>query len=156
MNRTDARFGRLEKDSANFRSDYACSNALREADAIADDMGFSLVRVISYGDLRDMHQSADNSGIETRLLRSFRRADLVMKVSDDIGAAHYIAVEISYTADKRDTGRAIRNADFLERFTGRPALAAIASVQNTERVEAAVSSVQVYCHQLDNRDPATE
>jgi hypothetical protein len=156
MVRTDDRFARLEGDIANFRSDYARTNAIREAEAIAGDMGFSFVRALSYVDLRELHQSANTSGIETRLLQSFRRADLVMEVSDEGGAAHYVAVEVSYTADERDTGRAIRNADFLARFTGCPAHAAIASVRNTEQVQSTVDRGQVYWHQLDNRDPATE
>ena len=156
MVRTDARFDRLEGDIANFRSDYARSNAIREADAIAGDMGFSLVRALSYADLRNMHQHADTSGIETRLLQSFRRADLVMEVLDDHGANHFVAVEVSYTADERDTGRALRNAGFLERFTGRPAHAAIVSVRNTAEVQSAISTGQVHWHRLENRDPDTE
>jgi hypothetical protein len=154
--RTDERFARIEGDIANFRSDYARTNAVREADAIAEDMGFSLVRTFSYVELRDMHLGSDTSGIETRLLRSFRRADLVMEVTDEDGAAHYVAVEVSYTADDRDTGRTIRNADFLARFTGRPAHAAVASVRNTEQVQSAVARGEVYWHRLDDRDPVTE
>ena len=38
-----------------------------------------------------------------------------------------IAVEISYTADRRDTDRATRNADYLTRFTGQTGHAVVAS-----------------------------
>ena len=47
----------------------------------------------------------------------------------------YIAVEISFTADKRDSDRAIRNSAMLEQFTGCQARAVVASVKNDDYVQ---------------------
>ena len=43
-------------------------------------------------------------------------------------------MEVSYTADERETDRAIRNAEFLTRFTGVPTYAAAASVYVDNRI----------------------
>ena len=53
----------------------------------------------------------------------------------------YIAMEVSFTADRRDCDRAIRNAGLITRFTGTSAQAAIGSVR--EAAEA-VESGAVY------------
>ena len=58
-----------------------------------------------------------------------------MRVSDWQGDESYIAVEISYTVDERDISRAIRNAEYLERFTGQPARAAISGLRRDRRIE---------------------
>jgi transcription antitermination factor NusG len=77
----------------------------------------------------------DLSGISRGDLRSFHRADLVISVTDEQDRPSYVAVEMSYTADERDTTRAIRNAEYLERFTGQPARAAIAGLRRDRRIE---------------------
>jgi hypothetical protein len=71
---------------------------------------------------------------------SFLNADSVLKVKDKVNRlTNYIAVEISYTGQERDSQRALRNAGFLSQFTGRPAHAAVASVKNDEAVQTQVA-----------------
>ena len=156
MERTDARFDRIEDDISNMRGEYARNSAIREADFIAENMGFQLVRVLTWDDLRDLLRTADTTGIPTSQLQSFRRADLVIETVDAGGATNYIAVEVSNSADERDTRRAIRNAGFLTRFTGHSALAAIASVRNDHRIQGTIDSGQVHWHPLPNRERAAE
>ncbi len=156
MERTDARFDRIEDDISNMRGEYARNSAIREADFIAENMGFQLVRVLTWDDLRDLLRTADTTGIPTSQLQSFRRADLVIETVDAGGATNYIAVEVSNSADERDTRRAIRNAGFLTRFTGHSALAAIASVRNDHRIQGAIDSGQVHWHPLANRERSAE
>ena len=153
IERTNARFGRMEGDISEMKDTHAVSKTAREARAIAQEMGFQLVRTLEYNDLLEMHLSADTDGIETRELRSFRRADLVIEVTDENDATHYIAMEISYGADNRDTSRAIRNAGFLTRFTGCPAHPAIASIRNDNRIRDVIDSGQVFWYELDDRTP---
>ncbi len=68
------------------------------------------------------------------------------------GAAHYFAVEASYTADARDTQRAQHNAALLTRFTGCLAHAAIASVRNVREIRDLIDGGAVYWYPLDPDD----
>ena len=76
----------------------------------------------------------DLSDIPTNELYSFHNADLLMEALDADGQACYIAVEISFTANGRDTRRAVRNVEFLRRFTGQAAYAAVAGLQMDDRI----------------------
>ena len=74
---------------------------------------------------------------------------------DAAGETSYVALEASYTADERDTARALRNADLLRRATGRPARAAVAYVRADDRIRPGVESGEVHRHELpDFRDSA--
>ena len=154
--RTDRRIERVQNDISNLRADYARRNAVNEAFIIAMDMGFRLLRSLASSDLWTICQAGDATGISANALRSFYRADLVLEVADGNDAIHYIAVEVSYTADERDTGRALRNAGYLARFTGRPAHTAIASVRNDHRIQPLIDSGEIYWHQLEDRDHPVE
>ena len=100
-------------------------------------------------DLWDLIDSADTSGIPTNELRSFRRADLVMEATDQAGETCYIAVEISFTVNGRDTTRAIRNAAFLTRFTDKRAYAAVSGVHRDNRVQDSIESGDVFWYEMD-------
>ena len=156
MDRTNARFERIEDDISNMRGAHARASALGQAEYIAEDMGFQMVRSLSRDDMRELVRTSDTTGIPVSQQRSFREADLVIEATDQNGATHYIAVEISNQADERDTRRATRNAEFLTRFTGNPAHAAIASVRNDLRIQSAIESGQIYWHALENRDAPAE
>ena len=69
--------------------------------------------------------------------RSFYLADLVAKVEDQDGNQLFIVAEASYTADERDTQRAISNAEFLTRFTGINAVAGQRQPQQRPRCPTA-------------------
>ena len=146
------RLNRIEGDISNFRGTYARESLLRDAVGITIDMGFEYVRIVPSEELARMAQGAAGD-IPTNELRSFRRADLIIEASDGRDT-HFIAVEISYTADRRDTDRAQRNARFLADFTGGRTHAVIASVRNDEYVSQQVDSGGVHWHPLDDRGPA--
>ena len=146
------RLDRIEGDIGNLRGAYARVTALRDAMSIAMDMGFEYVRTVPHDELVLMAQRAAGS-IPTNELRSFRQADLIIEATDG-SATHYIAVETSYTADQRDTGRAQRNARFLADFTGHAAHPAIASVRNDRHATQVIDSGGVYWHPLNDRGPA--
>ena len=156
IERTNQRFSRIEDDISNMRGEHARNTAIGEAVDIAEYMGFRMLRILSGDDLRELLRTSDTSGVATSELQSFRRADLVMEATDADGNSHYIAVEASNTADERDTRRAIRNAEFLYRFTGQPAHPAIASVRNDQRIRDIIDSGQVYWHALANRESRAE
>jgi hypothetical protein len=83
------------------------------------------VRTLSREDLSRMA----GSDLDRDTLRSFRNADLVIEAMDGTDTK-YVALEISFTADRRELDRAIRNAELITRSTGKMAQAAVASVRN--------------------------
>lgn len=156
VSRTDARFGRLEGDLSNMKDEYSISKTARDAEGIAYDMGFKFVRTLTISELLALVTSNDTANLAIGDLRSFRLADLVIEATGENGATHYITMEVSYTADQRDTYRALRNADYLTRFTGHPAHAAIASVRNDREVQDLVDGGQVYWYELQDTAPLPE
>ena len=148
---TLTRLDRMEGDSGTLKGYWARNTAVSDAAGIAHDMGLEFVRTLTPSDLMEL--AGDQLGQDTG--RSFRRADLVIEATRD-GATEYAALEVSYTADQRDSGRAIRNAGLLTQFTGRKATAGVASVRNTHEVEQLVESGELHWHPLEDRTPAPE
>ena len=153
---TNRRFDALENRVTSIQDDvgilkgaHARSAALRETPFIASEMGFRWVKDLTEFDLWELINSADTSGIPTNELRSFRRADLIIEATDQDDNPCYIAVEISFTANGRDTSRALRNAEFLTRFTGKQAFSAVVGLRRDDRIQGLVESGEVFWYQLD-------
>ena len=147
----DARLDRMEGDFGTIKGDFARNRTVQDAQGIASDMGLEFVRTLSAADLSQM---AGNT-LPRDVGRSFRNADLVIEASDGADT-RYIAMEVSFTADRRDCNRAIRNTGLIESFTGKKAQAAVASVRNDREAAEAVESRELYWHQLENRTPSPE
>ena len=153
---TDRRFESLERQLHQLRTDVAPLKAAHaktcasgEADLIAEEQGLSLLAVVDRQELGALVRSSDTDGIPRHELRSFRLADIVLRAADAAGTECYVAVEVSYTANGRDTERALRHARFLTRFTGRRAHAVVAGLRFDERIRAAVEAGEVAWYQLD-------
>ena len=144
----EGRLDRLTDDVGLLRGAHARSTALQQADMIAEDMGLTLVRLLSHSDLRALIPSQGAADIPASHLRSFRLADLVMETTDPEGETIFVAVEISFTVNGRDTTRALRNAGFLTRFTGRPARAAVAGARLDERIRDHIESEGMLWYEL--------
>ena len=142
------RVGRIESDTGAIKGDFARTQTVQDARNIAYDMGLELVRTLSSDELRDM---AGNT-LPRDVGRSFRNADLVVEATDGTDT-RYIAMEISFTADRRDCDRAVRNAGLITRFIGK---AAVASVRNDREAAEPVESGTVYWHPLEDRTPSPE
>ena len=154
--RIDRRFDTMANDLSKIKGYIARTETTRYADAIVDEMGFQKVRVLDPWELVQMTRTADTSGISRGDLRSFHVADLIIEANDGNGNVHYIAIEVSFTADHRDTDRAMRNARLLSRFTGHPAHAAIGSVRNDRDIQDVIDRGQVYWYELGERGPEPE
>ena len=117
--------------------------AREDGPIIASDMGLRWRRTLEQNEIIRIADEARRGGaaedIPRDYMRGFVRADMIFEAEDDIGDEFYVAVEISYTADERDTNRARRHAEYLTRFTGTPAYAAIASVHIDNRIEDIVT-----------------
>ena len=118
-------------------------SARDDAPIITSDMGLRWLKTLGRGDVVMIADEAQRSGLTAGIsrdhMRAFRRADLVIEAADSDGETHYVAVEISYTANGRDTERATRHAEYITRFTGISAYAAIASVHIDNRIEDALT-----------------
>ena len=147
---SDRRFDRLESDIGPIKAAHARNAAVREADLIAEESGLAFIRTLSDAEIRDLVQSSDTAGISVNDLRSFRLADLILEAHDSSGESCYLAAEISFTANGRDTARAIRNAGLLARFTGRRAHSAVAGLRHDDRIEAGeVAWYELDAHALE-------
>ena len=135
-------------DLAPLKAAHARTAALREADLMAEEQGLEFVRTLDQEEIRDLVRSSDTDGISRHEMRSFRLADIMLCATDAAGEERYLAVEVSCTANGRDTTRAQRNARFLTRFTGRRAYAVVAGLRLDERIRRDVESGAVAWYQL--------
>lgn len=134
-----ARFNRMEGDISTFKNLYVNRQPFTDAPGIAGDFGLEFVRILTSEDLSRIAGDSLSKDVH----HSFRNADMVIEGTDATGAS-YIVIEVSYTADSRDTDRAIRNAELITRFTGRPAQPVIASIRNDYAVEELIESGAVH------------
>ena len=144
--RTDVSIGILKGNAAR--------RLLRDHhETILELLRLDFVRTLGRNDLTRMVR---NSGVATEIdfgqRRSFYAADLVIEGIDDAGNTHYVAAEASFTADRRDTDRALRNAEFLTKFTGQPAHPIVASVANDRTVQELVDQGSIRWFPLDERE----
>jgi len=154
--RVDRRLDTIQGDIAEVKGGHARTETIRRADVIASGLNLIYERTLSAGELDDMARENADSAIARNELESFTKADLVIKAKDGSRLTNYVAVEISYTADQRDTGRAIRNADLLTRFTGRPAYAVIASIKNDFAVNDLISKGAIRWYEIPLRSLQAE
>lgn len=150
----ERQIGQLRTDLAPIKAAHARNAAMDEADLIAAELGLSLVAMLDRDQLQSLVRSAETDGIPKHDLLSFRRADLVLRAADPAaadpaGTERYVAVEVSYTVNGRDTERARRNARFLTRLTGCGASAVVAGLRLDERIRPLVESGEVAWYQLD-------
>jgi hypothetical protein len=141
---------RMQDDLSVLKGGHARNAAERQAGLIAEDLGLEYVRTLTFDDIRNLVRSHDTTDIPVNDLRSFRLADLVVEAAQE-GDACYVAVEISFTANGRDTKRALRNAGFLTRFTGRRAYAVVAGVHVDDRIRDILDDGDVSWHRLDRK-----
>ena len=120
-----------------------------EAPNIAMDLGLSFIRYLDRDEIRQMALTAAQGQALTPDLKSFRSADLIIEASDRDGQICYIPVEASYTLDRRDTDRAIRNAAILTQLTGKPAKPAVFGVRYDHEINPQVQAGQVFLYETE-------
>ena len=159
--RVDARFDRMDArlqtitDDLGILKGHAAGRAARDhVETLLDRLGLTYVTILDRRDLVGLLRRFQD--IPTGERQSFFRADLVLEALDDDGATRYVAVEASYTADRRDSDRARRNAGFLTRVTGCPAHAVVASLRNDRHVQALVEAGTVHWLRLAEKDLAPD
>ena len=149
--RFEARMDRIEGDISVVKGGHARSRGVDAAPAIADDLGLEYIRTVPRAELVAMARALIDADITAGDRRSFRDADLIIEAASGAEAV-YVAVEMSYTADRRDSDRAERNARYLAQYTGGPAHAAVASVRNDHELQSLIDAGDIHWHQLAERD----
>ena len=145
----ETRLQSVQDDVGILKGVHARNAALGEAPFIADGLGLRWVKDLTPADRWALTDLAP-ADIPTNELRSFRRADLIMEATDlDNGETCYVAVEISFTVNGRDTTRAQRNAAFLAHLTSRRTYAAVAGLRRDRRVQDLIESGEVFWYRLD-------
>ena len=139
---------RLEDAVGELRGDAAYRICRGRVDEIAEELGFTVVEIITGLQLRELFRSNPPPDFTAGDRRSFYNADLIMRVLDPQGNPAHLAVEASHTADVRDTHRALRNAQYLSQITGLPAHAAIASRRNDQTIQGLLDHQTLLWYQL--------
>ena len=148
FDRADLRMDRLENDIGVLRGAHARNSAVEYADEIAGDLGLEMVRVLRGAEIRALARSKGTKDIPANDLRSFGAADLIIEARDGKDETCYVAVEVSFTANGRDTRRAIRNAGYMARFTGKRTYSVVTGLRKDEVIQKAIASGDVYWYQL--------
>lgn len=158
--RVDATLARIETNIARIETNIGVlkGNVARRVlrdhhETILDLLQLDFSDILQRSDLtRLVRNSGMANDIEFGQRRSFYAADLVLAGTDAEGDTHYVAAEASFTADSQDTDRAIRNAEFLTRFTGQPSHSVVASVFNDHEVQELVNAGAIHWFRLDERE----
>ncbi len=145
---TDRQLNQLRTDIGPIKAAHAANSARAEADMMAEKQGLTFVAFVERQERWAMVPASDKRKLSEKELLSFRHADIVIRAAEPDGTECYVAVEVSYTANGRDTQRAQRNAQLLTRFTGRRADPVVASLWIDDRIRAAVDSGEVAWYQL--------
>ena len=145
-------FAAIRDDLTHIKGRYAMELIARSVVVIALEMGLSYAGEVTQFDLNAMLRANDTGDLPRNHIISFAKADLIFLARDAEDNLCYVAVEASFTADERDTRRALRNAEYLTRFTGLPARAVVASVKNDDRIKPEIDSGRVFWFELERAD----
>lgn len=143
-------FQAIRDDLGVLKGAHARNAAERNIGLIARSMGLRQRRLLDGGELFDL-ASAAGADVRDDAIDSYVQADLVFEAENGQGAIEYVAVEVSYTANGRDTARAMRNAGFLSRFTGSACRPVVASLHVDERIAELVDSGRVAWYRLPRK-----
>ena len=146
------RLGRIESDIGIVKGGHARTHVGEFAEIIASNLALEFVSKLTPKGLDDIAKGITDATADVYQKESFINADLVIQAATDNGETVYIAVETSWTADLRDSRRAIRNARYLNNATGNEAVAVVASVRNDHGVAELIGSGDIRWHRIPDRD----
>ena len=152
MTLTNNRLTRIESDIAVVKGGHARNNVQEFTEIIAENLSLQYVHTLNRKELLDIAKRiTDPATLDWDQRNSFINADIVIETTAENGETVYVAVETSWTADQRDSGRALRNAEYLGLATGHRAIPAVASVRNDNEITRLIENGQLHWHQiLDN------
>ena len=139
----------LRDDVGDLKGPRAEEEAAKDIAFIAEELGLDFTRVLTRDDLLALLRAQPLPDLSGNIRNSFTKADIVAEATDQSGEMRYIAVEVSYTVNGRDTERAVRNAAILARLTGKPARAVVAGYRVDDRVRTLIESGEVFWRELE-------
>ena len=146
----------LTDDIALVRGGHA-RNAMRQnLYRIADEFGFEFISEVPQAAIIGFSKVATARGEAANEAESFRNADMVMNVRDADGHPGYVALEASFTVNRNDVRRAVRNADYLHQYTGLPCYAAVAGVQVLPDAQTEVDDGKALLYRIRARELQSE
>ena len=137
----------MRDDIGILKGAHARDVAERRVGLIARSLGLRDRRLLGGADLFDLARNA-GAAMHSSEIQSCVEADLVFEAEDDRGGIQYVAVEVSYTANGRDTSRAMRNAALVTRFTERPCRPVVASLRIDDRIADAIEAGRLSWYRL--------
>ena len=143
---------RLRDDIAPIKGRFAQNLAVEQSVVIALRMRLAYRSRVTQREMADLLGGNDTSDLAANEIESLVLADLIFTAADSNDELWYVALEASYTADERDTRRAIRNAALLTRFTGIRARPVIAAALIDDRIRGDVASGSVFWYALDETE----
>ena len=153
VSRLKVSVNRIEDDMGYLKGDYAFNITQRGIRRLARTVNCWFQEQLNDDDLDKLAHANDTTSISKGELESFRNADFVLTaVHRDTRETQYIVVEASFTGQAYDVRRAVRNAEYLTRFTGHPAHAVVSAVQITPEVEVTVAEGTVVWYQIPPKE----
>ena len=136
----------LRDDIGLVKGGHARAEMLRKVSLIADELNYHTVTELPRSTIIALARSALTAGMARNEVESFRNADLILLGQHENGLPGYLAIEVSFTVNASDVRRAMRNASYLQQYTGlesRPVVAGIEFLPEARR-EADEGAVHVY------------
>ena len=129
----------IREDIRTLKAGHAHTGAVRGATEIGLRFGCLYSHSLSVADLHLLMRENQPHGLPPSVQESFRNADLVFTAEhEETGEVHYFAVEASFTGSPEDVSRAVRNAEYLQRFTQQPAHGVVACLSTTPEADQAL------------------
>ncbi len=128
---------------------YAVENKMF---AIAGNFNLEVRNWLRQRELIEIVPKPGKINLELNEWQSFLRADCVIQGEDPREQTHYIVIEASYTADERDSYRAVRNARIIREQTGNPAYPLVAGVHQDHHIRELVGKGEIFWFQLEPED----
>ena len=144
---TTRRLDMLTQDVAILKGAHAEAEARADIAVIADELDLEYQRTVPRVELRRLARNY-GADLEDDQVKSFLASDIIAETNDAEGATTYLAVEASFTGDMHDADRARRHAALMERLTGDPCRAVVASARNNDRLLRAIERREVAWHPL--------
>lgn len=142
----------IRQDLGEVRGGHARSAVLRNAALIAHGLDCRLISEVPQGIILGFSRMAERNNEPVGDVKSFQQADLVLYVSDDQGSPRYLAIEASFTIAGRDVDRAVRNATYLNQYTGLRADPVVAGVEVLPEAQLRIDQGDARLYRIERRD----
>ena len=152
LDSTNKKLDGLMDDIGLVKGGHTRNETIRNASLIAHRLGYQLISELRQEALIGFGELAKADGVPGNEAESFAKADLVMIAQDANKQPGYIAVEVSFTINGNDVRRAVRNADYLRKYTGIQAHPAVAGVDILPDAKRQVDAGKVHWYEIPKRD----